>query len=121
MIDERFALSAFESHGQDKISRRALADVLQDEVAQELSKVIVPAMNAIIERLNRLGHNLRPYGPPEEPGNLAFRDDDRDDAGYDCKLRVACDCTISTGYRDVRFSRSNPEGMYPDEVRDQSK
>jgi hypothetical protein len=36
---------------------------------------------------------------------------------YDCKLRVACDFTISAGFADVMFSTSNPQGLplYPDD------
>jgi hypothetical protein len=91
--------------------------MLQDEIAEELNRVLVPAMNAVVAKLNRLGHNLRPYDTGE-PGHIAFRDDAEDESGYDCKLRVAYDSTVSTGYADVLFSKSNPEGLYPEQMRD---
>lgn len=117
MIDERFASSEFEKERGDRPALRARADMLADEIAQELNRALVPAIEAVVEKLNRLGHNLTPYDTGE-PGHIAFRDDAEDESGYDCKLRVAYDSTVSTGYADVRFSKSNPEGLYPDQVRD---
>jgi hypothetical protein len=115
MINEGYAFSEFENKRTDKAALRALSDSLADEIRRELSHVIVTAMTAIVERLNRLGHHLRPYDADEL--GLAFRDDAEEESGYDCKLRVACDFTISTGYRDVLYSKSNPEGFYPEDVR----
>jgi len=117
MIDERFALAEFEKNRGDKVALRALSDLLADEIYKELHPLIATAMKMIVDRLNSLGHNLRPYGADEE-GHIAVRDDEEDASGYDCKLRVASDFTISTGYRDVCYSKSNPEGLYPEEVRE---
>jgi hypothetical protein len=116
MIDGRFQFSEFENKRDGKAACRALADLLAEEIAQELSHILVPAMSAIVEKLNRLGHNLQPYGT-DELGHITFRDDEEDEAGYDCKLRVGYDLVISTGYRDVRYSKSNPQGLYPEDVR----
>ena len=115
MLDERFAASEFEKERGDLRALRARADRLAGEIAQDINRLLVSAMEAIVEKLNRLGHNLRPYDTGE-PGHIAFRDDSDDVSGYDCKLRVACDSTVSTGYADVRFSKSNPEGLYPEQM-----
>ena len=120
MIDERFASSEFEKERGNRRLLRARADMLADEVAQELNRALLPAIETIVEKLNRLGHNLR-LDDIGEPGHIAFRDDTVDESGYDCKLRVAYDSTVSTGYADVRFSKSNPEGFYPDQVRNQEE
>jgi hypothetical protein len=117
MIDDRFASSEFEKERGDRSALRERADMLAEEITQELNDALFPALAAIIEKLKRLGHNLRPYDTGE-PGHLAFRDDSDDESGYDCKLRVAYDFTVSTGYADVRFSKSNPEGLYPEQMRD---
>jgi hypothetical protein len=117
MIDEKFALSEFEKERGDRRALRARADILADEIAQELNRALITAIVAIVEKLNRLGHNLRPYDTGE-PEHIAFRDDEEDESGYDCKLRVAYDSTVSTGYADVLYSKSNPEGLYPEQVRD---
>lgn len=117
MIDERFAAAEFENEKGDRRALRVRADMLQDEIAEELNQVLVPAIEAIIQKLNHLGHNLRPYDTGE-PGHIAFRDDEDGETGYDCKLRVAYDSTVSTGYADVLFSKSNPEGLYPQQMRD---
>ena len=119
MIDDRFSLSEFEDSRTDKRVLRAKSDLLQDEVAQELHEVVMQLMKNIADRLNRLGHNLRPYDKPEI-GVIGFRDDQHDESGYDCKLRLGCDVTISAGYADVIFSKSNPEGLYPDQIRDRT-
>lgn len=120
MIDDRFASAEFEKERGDRSALRERADRLAEEITQELNHALLPALEAVIEKLNSLGHSLRPYDP-REPGHIAFRDDLDDESGYDCKLRVAYDFTVSTGYADVRFSKSNPEGLYPEQVRDKEE
>jgi hypothetical protein len=120
MIDTRFSSSEFEREKGHRPALRARADLLAEEIAQELNRVLVPAINAVIEKLNLLGHDLRPCDAGE-PGHIAFRDDTEDESGYDCKLRVAYDFTVSTGYADVRFTKSNPEGLYPEQMRDEKR
>jgi hypothetical protein len=107
MIDERFSAAAFEALRGDRAATRELADLLQAEVLDEIEKSLKPLLETIVARLNGLGHSLRPYGEAQ-PGDIAYRDDETDDLGYDCKLRLCFDITISAGYADVRFSRSNP-------------
>ena len=96
MIDERFSSSAFASCGLDSDEARALADLLVEEVQKELQGVVDTKFADIVRRLNEMGHNLE-----EEQvglGELSYRDDYEDDQGYHCKLRVALDLVISTGY-----------------------
>jgi len=110
MIDNRFDLAAFERLQGDRVALREKADLLQDEITREIHSHVQLALDAIIERLQRMGHDLRPYGP-QRPEHIGFRDDVEDETGYDCKLRVACDFFISAGYADVLYSKSNPEGL----------
>jgi hypothetical protein len=53
-------------------------------------------LTRIIKRLNELGHNLKPN--EIALGEFSYRDDYEDESGYHCKLRVALDLVVSTGY-----------------------
>jgi hypothetical protein len=97
MVDERFSADAFERCGLDTQAAQDLADILADEIQREMHQVVTDHFLAIIERLNRMGHGLKPLQPPA-PGEIAFRDEWEDETGYHCKLRVAWDSVISTGY-----------------------
>jgi hypothetical protein len=101
MVDERFSYNAFEARGLDTQAARDLADVLADEIQQEMHNLIVEHFLTIIERLNQMGHKLKPLYPPR-PGDFAYRDDWEDESGYHCKLRVAWDSVVSTGYAHMR-------------------
>lgn len=97
MIDERFASGAFEACGLDTEAARDLADLLADEIQKEMHEVVLVQFAKVVERLNAMGHALKPEYPPM-PGDLSYRDDWEDDSGYHCKLRVGFDCVVSTGY-----------------------
>ena len=111
MIDARFSARAFAKYGLGTKAARRLADKLQDQVQKEMDKVIVPHFQGIIEKLNRMGHNLRPYEDPK-PGDIAYRDDAIDESGYKCKLRVAFDSVVSAGYAHYTPLRTEPEADY---------
>lgn len=96
MLDERFSASAFEKLGINTEEARLLANLLADEVLKEMQKIVEPQFSKIITRLNEMGHNLKPEAIA--PGELSYRDDWEDDQGYQCKLRVALDLVVSTGY-----------------------
>jgi MoaA/NifB/PqqE/SkfB family radical SAM enzyme len=100
MIDERFSAIAFDQLGLDTDGAAQLADLLAEELQKEMHQVIVTHLDRIIEKLNSMGHNLKPYGE-HIPGDVAYRDDTEDKTGYHCKLRVAFDSVISTGYAHV--------------------
>jgi hypothetical protein len=97
MIDERFSASAFEAHGVDTEEAMKLADALAEEIQQELHTVIEPKLRDIVKKLNAMGHHLKLYEEPN-PGDISFRDDAETESGYNCKLRVAFDSVVSTGY-----------------------
>lgn len=103
MIDERFSSSAFASCGIDSDEARALADLLAEEVQKEMQHVLEAHFTTIIKRLNEMGHSLKPEVVAS--GELSYRDDYEDEQGYHCKLRVALDLVVSTGYAHL----SNPE------------
>jgi hypothetical protein len=96
MVDERFSSSAFASAGLDSEEARALADLLAEEVEKEMHDVVEAHFTTIVKRLNEMGHKLKPE--VVTPGELTYRDDYDDEQGYHCKLRVAFDSTVSTGY-----------------------
>ena len=102
MLDERFSASAFSSCGIDTDEARALADLLAEEVQKEMQPALEGQFARIIERLNEMGHSLRPESIAL--GELSYRDDDEDDQGYHCKLRVALDLVVSTGYAHLSNS-----------------
>ena len=98
MIDERFSASEFEKLGIDSSDAHALALELANEVREALHSIISTAITEIVEKLNSLGHQLKPYSPPV-PGDISFRDDWIEREGkYHCKLRLAVDTVISSGY-----------------------
>jgi hypothetical protein len=98
MIDERFSATAFERSGLDSESAKVLCDALEMEIQQLLHSIVSEKLNEIVEQLNTMGHRLRFYEPPR-PGDIAYRDDWVDEQDeYHCRLRVACDTVISTGY-----------------------
>ena len=96
MIDQRFSKKEFEHAGKDSPSARQLADRLAEEITSELHGAIQAELQRIVMKLNGMGHNLRLY--VENPGELAYRDDSGDGDNYQCDLRVAADCVVSTGY-----------------------
>ena len=111
MIDKRFSAHAFEMRGLNSDAARQLADCLAEESQQEMHKVIAVHLKQIIEQLNSMGHNLQPYGEIV-PGEIAYRDDTEDKTGYYCKLRVAFDSIVSTGYAHTLSS----EEIYADDL-----
>lgn len=103
MIDERFSAASFASCGIDSQEAQTLADLLAEEVQKEMQGVIEERFKAIIKRLNDMGHDLKPE--TISFGELTYRDDYDDDQGYHCKLRVALDLVVSTGYAHL----TNPD------------
>jgi hypothetical protein len=108
MVDERFSAKAFEKCGLDSQAARDLADLLADEIQQEVHEVIKERILGIVERLNKMGHDLKPLHLPV-PGDISYRDDWEDDSGYHCKLRVAFDSVVSTGYAHLITSKDEEE------------
>ena len=99
MIDERFAASAFSAHGVDTEGSRSLADQLTSAITEEMQHAVEVELARIVSRLNQLGHNLKPK--EIALSEFSYRDDYEDDSGYHCKLRVALDLVVSTGYAHV--------------------
>ena len=97
MIDERFSASSFASCQLDSQAARELADSLAEEIQAEMHRVVFGHFSKIIENLNAMGHSLRPEFEAV-PGDISYRDDWKDESGYHCKLRVALNTVVSTGY-----------------------
>jgi hypothetical protein len=100
MIDEKFSSESFISVGIDTDESRKLADLLAEEVANELHKIVTEKVAEIVEELNSMGHSLKPEYKPEI-GNISFRDDFWKNVEYHCKLRLGIDTVISTGYSNL--------------------
>jgi len=96
MIDERFAAGKFKALGIDTPAAKKLTEELADEVNTELHEVVAAGAKDIVDRLNEMGHELK----VEEfnLGSVSFRDDFEDDNGYHCRLRLAVDTVVSSGY-----------------------
>ena len=103
MVDERFSAAAFTACGLDTKEARALAELLEEEVLKEMQDVVEAHFTGIIKRLNDMGHQLKLE--VVALGQLTYRDDYEDEQGYHCKLRVAFESVVSTGYAHL----SNPE------------
>ena len=99
MFDDKFSRSAFESAGYDTVIASQLVSDLEDAILAEMDDVIRGRFLQIVQRLNDMGHCLRPY-VPLAPGELSFRDDEGKEgtSSYKCNLRVALDYVISAGY-----------------------
>ena len=97
MIDERFSAESFASLGLGTEAARDRADLLAEEIQKEMYRVIEPHLSRIIEDLNAMGHTLKPEYP-HIPGDFSYRDDWKDEGGYHCKLLVAFDTIVTTGY-----------------------
>lgn len=110
MIDDNFSAASFAAKGLNTKQSLELAHQLGAEIQDELHAVITDHLLKIVERLNAMGHNLKLYVPPV-PGDISYRDDWEDDSGYHCKLRVAVDTIISTGYShtDTDQTSSDPD------------
>ncbi|MEW5980558.1 MAG: hypothetical protein AB1898_32645 [Acidobacteriota bacterium] len=97
MIDERFSEAAFSQLGLDTDASRRLADLLRDEIQRELHTAIDARLRELVDRINSMGHRLKlEYAPI--PGEISYRHDWKDETGYQCRLRVAVDTVVSTGY-----------------------
>ncbi len=100
MIDEKFSAESFNLAGIDTNESKKLSNLLAEEVAQELHKVVNVKIIEIVEKLNSIGHSLKPEYEPKI-GEISFRDDFWKNEEYYCKLRLAVDTVISTGYSDL--------------------
>ena len=103
MIDERFSASEFSSCGLDTQKARRRSEVLAQEIESEIQQVAEKQFTQSVRRLNDMGHDLKPYVLGE--GELSYRDDFKDRDGYHCKLRVAVDLVVSTGYADLSIPK----------------
>ncbi len=89
MVYEKYSKNHFAALGLNTDAARDLANSLEADVLRELHAIVESAFLEIIERLNREGHGLQPYGEIL-PGDLPFRDSGG--------LRLAADIVISAGY-----------------------
>lgn len=69
----KFSAEAFERCGLDSEAAQTLADELEHEVVVELMKEIRPRMEAIIRRLNSLGHRFE-RDDRNSPGSCQYAD-----------------------------------------------
>jgi hypothetical protein len=109
MIDERFSAASFAACGVDSEASRHLANELARVITEEMQDSIEQTLSRIVVALNSMGHDLRLEYPPAL-GDVSYRDDWQDESGYHCKLRVAADLVISTGYGHIS---SDDEALYP--------
>jgi hypothetical protein len=108
MIDDRFSAASFAAKGLNTKQSLELAYELGTEIQDELHAVITDHLLKIVGRLNAMGHNLKLFDPPV-PGDISYRDDWKDDSGYHCKLRVAVDTVISTGYSHTESDQTSSD------------
>lgn len=99
MIDNKFSSEAFSEAGLGTPMARQLAKELQTAILEELDPSLTAAMNSVIEKLNKLGHKLKPYGP-QHADEKHFREKyDGDAQPY--KFLVAIDMVVSVGYPET--------------------
>ena len=111
MIDERFSAASFEARGLDTNAARELSDLLADKIQIEMHQVVQARFRELVERLTAMGHALKPEFPPA-PGEISYRDDHEDEAGYHCRLRVGFDTVVSVGYAHL-FKGDEDEILNP--------
>jgi len=112
MIDSRFSAEAFKKAGLDTPKARKLADALAREVEAEVKRHLSESVEAVVNRLNRLGHRLRLVG--DEPDGLSFRDEDDAVAGSPTRLRLAVDFVVSTGYAHMKTIEEVERELFSD-------
>ncbi|MBE9119093.1 hypothetical protein IQ249_24865 [Lusitaniella coriacea LEGE 07157] len=97
---QKFSHQEFESRGLDTDQAQKLADELSVCVHKKLHKVAEKKFLEIIRKLNSEGHRLMLYENifHEKSSCIAYRDDFEDDESYHCKLRVAIDLFVYSGY-----------------------
>jgi hypothetical protein len=111
MDDRKFSKEQFDKCGVDSEAALMLADLLQQEVGQEIHKVVLPALEHIVQGLNREGHNLTPS--EAKVGNLSYMDVSPDGK---VRLRLHCDVVISSGYAHMYSDDKTPEEIITDVV-----
>lgn len=97
MIDSRFSSQAFAEAEIDSENARELADQLNADITRELTEFLSKKVEIIVAELNALGHNLQLNGGPRD-GAISYRDDFSLGSRYVCRLRIAVDIDVSTGY-----------------------
>lgn len=106
MIDEKFSAASFAKYGLNTDKSRELADLLEQEISEELRQIVEAKFSEVIENLNLMGHNLR-LDQESSVGGVSYRDDYENGEEYHCKLRVAFDYVTSAGYAHL----INPEDV----------
>ncbi len=99
MIDERFSVKKFVKCGWKTKESRVIANELTQEIQKELHKVLKPAFEDIIQKLNALGHNLKLY-EEDEPANYHYREYSSEDS-ENYKTLVALDTVVTVGYPET--------------------
>ncbi|MBD2494278.1 hypothetical protein [Nostoc sp. FACHB-280] len=95
MIDERFSAQSFAECGLDTDEARELANLLADEILNELKLIIKPQLLQIINHLNNEGHNISLS--EETKDYIAFCDHCLEPDNY-YKLKIDFDMIVATGY-----------------------
>ncbi len=99
MIDERYSLEVFLKQAENSEANESLIDQLSQEIQNELHLVLSKKVEDIVNKLNAMGHSLKPYTEPL-PGDINYRDDSNNN-GYVCNLRLGVDTIISVGFQDT--------------------
>lgn len=99
MLDQRFAAEAFNTIGKGA-EEAELLNSLADEILLEIQEAVEKEFGMVINQLNEMGHNLKPYGG-QDLCDFSYRDDLEDKTGYHCKLRVSFIGIVSTGYSHI--------------------
>ena len=99
MIDERFSAEKFLECEPESDAMTSLVNDLSDTVTRDLHEGVSNVFRNIVGQLNAIGHRLR----IEElnNGSISYRDDEENQDGYRCKLRLAVDIVVSAGYSDI--------------------
>jgi len=96
MIDQKFSANAFAKAGFGTPEARELCRQLQQAVLAELDSALSTSWQSVIEQLNLLGHNLKPYGP-QSAGERHYREPNTEESSH-YKFLLALDTVISVGY-----------------------
>ncbi len=115
MIDEKFSLAAFSACGLNTEEANNLAISLAHEVYKEVHTNMREYLSEVVMRLNAMGHNLRVNSDfsgninDSYPDDISYRDDWKDETGYHCKLRVAINTVVSTGFAHMYSEEEEAE------------
>ncbi len=92
----RFSKARFVEAAKESRELEKLCDELRCEISARLHQGLVDEMEAVVKRLNDLGHSLKLRYDPV-PGDIHYRDR----RGRNVDLLIGCDNVVTVSFKDA--------------------